>query len=262
VSNSIGEKLLREPGLLDAAIKDDAMGCYNTITEGEYDLDMALRHAVSLDLYNVVCYLLSKGADPAVDNSSILTLPQVEGNLDLLKVLYYYGADLSIRGPELMREAIECSRGSTVAFLAQHGVCVDHEEPIRTAIRYGCYSSLREVLRYGVPPRPRYLEYACTIDRVGIASLLLRYGADPNSHEGLPIYNACRDGHIETVRLLVRYGASINNDTNDCLWVAIRKQRTDIVMYLLSLRTSVWSVVWRDITRATVWCGRLRRWLW
>lgn len=254
MSNLIGEKLLLDPALLAAAAVDNGTGWHADVIRWECDLDAALREAVSLGHRNITHYLLAKGVDPAVDNSSILTLPGVERDLELLKVLYYYGADLSIHGPGLMREAIVYSRGPTVAFLAQCGVCVDHEDSVMSAIRHGCYSSLREVLRYGVSPRSRYLEYACSYNRVDIVKLLLRYGADPDSSEGLPIYNACRDGHIEVVRLLARHGAGIRNDVNDCLWAAIREQRTDVVMYLLSHRTSMWSGIWCDMHLAiTTW---------
>ncbi|CAG0900647.1 unnamed protein product [Darwinula stevensoni] len=95
------------------------------------------------------------------------------------------------------------------------------ETPLHRAARLGyyvrgtsgCTAWRRSCRRWGMRDNAGYtpLHEACTKGQLGMARLLLRYGAQVNAslRQGniRPIHGAIENGHMEVVRLLLSYGA-------------------------------------------------------
>lgn len=196
-----------------------------------------LHHAVEVGEYDVVKFLIERGAD--VNLAGGQQRPPLHRAIkfdqgDIAELLIEAGADVNlvnhISMPPL-HYAIEANHGRMVELLIEGGADVNLAR------------------RNWKPP----LHYAVEVDKANIVELLIERGADVNliSHVQSPLHYEVQLDRMDIVELLVKGGADINlvdQNLKYCpLEYAIKTDRQHIVELLLDMDTKVNGILYQAI---------------
>ena len=141
------------------------------------------------------------------------------GNIDLVKKMLSYGADVNVK--------------TNYESTALHWASIyGHTEIVKLLLEHGADVNVKD--KYGNTP----LYYVSRNGHTEIVKLLLEHGADANAKDNdgdTPLRCASVYGYTEIVKLLLEYGADVNAKTNDgrtALHCASRGGHTEIVKLL------------------------------
>ena len=155
------------------------------------------------------------------------------GNLESVKILFRYKADIEARGTvKVDNEVIE---GCTPLWVA---AATGHLDVVKLLIKQNADVDGR-TLTNSTP-----LRAAAYVGRLDIVSCLVENGADVNarnSYENTPLMVACYHGHMNMVNYLIKRGAHMDlqeKNGNTALHYAVEKGHLEIVRELLALGAS------------------------
>lgn len=201
-------------------------------------------------------YLITNGAyidEPNNDNATPLMLAALNGNIEHMKLLLYYDADIQLKGEEeacALHYAVWGEQLEAVQFLLDHQADVHagdavgstalhdaahkgNEAIIKCLIEHGAYCDQKNSA--GCTP----VMFAANENHAVIVELFLSYGADISiaDNEGMTsLHCAAREGGAETVAFLLSKGADVDvrcADGSTPLMLAVRWGRKDAVGLLL-----------------------------
>ncbi|PFX12426.1 Protein fem-1-like B [Stylophora pistillata] len=163
------------------------------------------------------------------ENATPLIIASRNGNLDCVKILLSFEADIEARGTVKANtdEAVEDCSPSWVAAATGHVVklLIDHKEEVNG--RNATNSTPLRVAAYD--------------GRLDIVSYVVENGADVNSRdefESTPLMITCYKGHMDVASYLILHGANHHlkdNNGDTCLHYAEEKGHIEVVGRLLSL---------------------------
>lgn len=133
------------------------------------------------------------------------------GYLEIIKLLFEKGVDLSIQDNCAFKDAIYHNNVELTKWLLENGVDVNYNDSwaIRSA--------------------------SCNNNRLELIKLLISKGINIQAGNNMALKNACVYGRLEVVRILLENGASVISTNNDCaLKEASYQGRLEIVKLLLA----------------------------
>ncbi|XP_037087755.1 transient receptor potential channel pyrexia-like [Pollicipes pollicipes] len=204
--------------------------------------------------------MLKKGvlvSSADTDGRSALHLAAFSGNLDTVKCLVKYGANVNALDGRQSTTPLICaaavSSADTVAFLVDNGADVDagldpsDETALHYAVRANSYTCAELLLKAGARtsgtnPRgetPLHVAADYGFDRC--MGLLLKHGANVDLVSGTgsktALHLAVEDGRVQCAKLLREFGARIDLKTSrgqTALHLAARAQSVELIELLLS----------------------------
>jgi ankyrin repeat protein len=206
----------------------------------------------------IVKLLIEKGANLDIEGNlgTPLYIASLVGLLGVVRLLVDAGADID-KGVWAGKKtplwiASKEGRHKIVKLLIEKGAKLDETDiedrtPLLMACRYGHLAVVRLLVEAGADKDKASregwtpLNYASNGGHLEMVRLLIEKGANLDKATKVyfwtALYIACWRGHLEIVRLLVEAGANIAKkakDGNTPLDIAIDKEHTDIIDYLLS----------------------------
>jgi ankyrin repeat protein len=170
---------------------------------------------------------------------AILMIQMGGGNVEEYKIeVVPQGGEMEVGRKNAMIAAIEANNYDVVASLLASGFDVNTKTALNPPLKK-YIPSYQDRNVYKTP-----LFQAIELQRLDIAELLLKYGADVemvSRHTGSPLLKAVEDNFIEGVLLLSRYGANSLRHDNSALSpmdYAIQKNYFDIVDILFDAATN------------------------
>lgn len=200
----------------------------------EYALRAAYSGTTGLE---TVRYLVSLGANVAVDNNIAICYAAANGHMDVIKFMIEHGADIKAEGYRPITDAIMYRRLDVVEYAipkmvsARYGnsmffrraVCFSQTEIIKYLISVGANvtSNNNEAIRRSVD--------------LEIIKLLVEHGADVKVSDNIILVNASLRGQLETVKFLVDSGADVGAAGNASIRCAVKHGYLHIIKYLISI---------------------------
>ena len=187
-----------------------------------HDSGRALGLAAKFGKYTAVRLLLEHGADPKWSSlgRTSLTESLIGESPELFQEKDYRA---NYEGKTPLAWAVENRDLEMTRMLLRNGACVDgtknrskkdaelEDKPLATAVGRGAIGIARVLLEYGADPNEgRLLQQAIHTGRSDIAWLLLEYGADPNALHNLwvsPVWFAAGKGDLKMLGMLFCWGA-------------------------------------------------------
>ncbi|KAL5011658.1 hypothetical protein ScPMuIL_010209 [Solemya velum] len=160
-----------------------------------------LHYAAYVDYTECVQYLIDRGADVNVADEighTPLHICARRGLVDTMEILISNNAKINFQSDNQAESD-------------------EWVEPLNMAIESNSPDCVRLLLENGARPNNKYFLgheiNMVPLDNVECLSLILKYGADPNtfSRNGMnPLMKACRDRKLKAARILVEHGADLN----------------------------------------------------
>ena len=213
--------------LSDSNLSDSATKVYQAARDGTADLSDLLKR-LNTDERKTALETKTKDGD-------LITTPLIiaarNGNLDSVKILLRFKADIEARG--------------TLKF--KDGEVVDGCTPLWAAAASGHLDVVKLVLERNAEVDSRTLKDSTPLraaaydGRLDIVNCLVEHGADVNArtkYGNTPLTLTCGNGHMNVATYLVEHGANIhlqNNNGNTCLHTAAEKGHVEVVSKLLDL---------------------------
>ena len=193
----------------------------------------------SSDLTNLLKRLNTEERKTALDsktkdgdeNATPLIIASRNGNLDSVKILLSFKADIEARGT-VKANTDEVFEGCSPLWAA---AATGHLDVVKLLIDHNADVNGRNATN-STP-----LRAAAYDGRLDIVSCLAKNGADVNARdefESTPLMITCYNGHMDVASYLIEHGASHHlqdKDGDTCLHYAAEKGRTEVVGRLLSL---------------------------
>jgi ankyrin repeat protein len=161
------------------------------------------------DHYYILQLLIESRKDIHQNYQYLLRRICMIGNVDLVKLLVKYGANLQIEGGSCIIEASMQGHIELLKYLIEQGVNIHEYDEIP-------------------------LRYAITSGHLHIVKILLDSGANLHILDDRPLINAILSGRISLVKLLLHYGANPSAQNHRGLWYALQKGIPEIILCLLN----------------------------
>jgi ankyrin repeat protein len=184
-----------------------------------------------------------------------LHLAACVGNVDIMKILLQYGAEVNTKDGTNRATPLHCaaSKGhlSSLKMLIRHGADVNaglnNKSPLHYAVQSAAVDCVKELLdNNAIPNTPQVysetpLHVAAALGASEIVALLLSHGAAVNVQYGTdkltPLHLAAEDGDAECARLLIEAGAQFsceNHKKQTPLHLAALSQCSETLELLLN----------------------------
>ena len=213
--------------LSDSNLYDSVTKIYQAARDGTADLSDLLKR---LNTEERTTALETKTKD-----GDLITTPLIiaarNGNLESVKILLRYKADIEARG------TVKDTDGKVVEGCTPLWAAVDtgHLDVVKLLLERNADVDSR-ILTDSTP-----LRVAAYDGRLDIVSYLVEHGADVNarqSYGNTPLMVTCLNGHVNVATYLVEHGANIHLQDNDgytCLHFAAQRGHVEVVSKLLAL---------------------------
>ena len=209
------------------SLSDNVTKVYQAARDGTADLSDLLKR-LNTDERNTALETKTKDGDQI---STPLIIAAHNGNLDSVKILLRYKADIEARG------TLKATNGQVVEGCSPllAAALTGHLDVVELLIERN--ADVESTTARGSTP----LRAAAFNGRLDIVSCLVEHGADVNTRHDdgdTPVMATCYNGHMNVVTYLVEHGANIhvqNKDGNTCLHWAAERGHVEVVSKLLAL---------------------------
>jgi ankyrin repeat protein len=155
---------------------------YKLLYKNQNKLDLQLINAAKLGYFDIVKYLVDKGANIHAYDENSLILASDGGHLDVVKYLVDNGADVNAGYGDALIYASRNGHLDVVKYLAEMGADIHAEHDSA-------------------------LSFASGEGHLDVVKFLVERGADVNTAEGYPLKAAKERGHTDVVKFLQDKGA-------------------------------------------------------
>ena len=215
----------------DSCITDYVGKVYEAARDGAVVVLSNALQRMSISERNIALETKTKDGDQI---TTPLIIAAFNGNMDSVKILLEYKADIEARGT--VKFDGEDFEGSTPLWAA---AIPGHLDVVKLLIERGADVDGRNV-KNSTP-----LRAAAYHGRLGIVNCLIENGADVNAHNNFPHHTplmvACYNGHMNVVTYLIERGANMDlqdKKGNTALHSAVHEGRLEIANKLLALGAS------------------------
>jgi ankyrin repeat protein len=225
---------------IQGAAQNDNIEMLNLLESNGYPMTentyyRALKMAIPYKSHETVKYFLEKGADPNyvdnrfADNLALLDICAYEGDLEMMKLLYEYGAVVKTDKSDALSDAVDAGNYDMARFLLDNGMDVNSRQrfddgsmiiiPWDNATSHGYFDIIKLLLEYGADidggHDPMIVTYAQGSER--ITKYLIEHGADVDMQDGIgntALHVAALNHRTVNAKALLAAGAdpNIKND--------------------------------------------------
>lgn len=158
------------------------------------------------------------------------------GNIDIIKFLIEFGADIHTEDNIVLRSACKFGRFNVIQFFVERGTDIHKfNEGLFFACKHAHINIVKFLVEHGVDihvDNDIALKVACKLGNYRIVKFIIEKGVDIHAENERFLRIACKNGHTNIVELLVKHGANIY--TSNAIIIAIRYEKYDIIKYLIN----------------------------
>jgi ankyrin repeat protein len=182
----------------------------------------ALQIASEGGCFEIVIFLINKGADPTTHDNICIQMASACGHLKIVSLFLKYGADPTADDNYAIQFASENGHLEVVRLLLENDYeykvdpTADDNYAIRQASREGHLEIVQLLLKHGADPTAEdndAIKWASMNGHLEVVRLLLnnksKYKVDPKAGDNFAIKNASGPDKIAIIKLLKRYGAKL-----------------------------------------------------